>query len=191
MFQTALQWSENYFKTISLTLGTDNSKIIWMWTVCKTNPLMPAVQNRGFISNTSHMIQEYWASPLSKDRMVDSNGYREIDSLLDIIPKPYWPIAFNKQCIHFSTELKNKHTNTIIMCIHFVISKFFAAFSLLSLPMKLRQIGRLKFRCKCWIPLAIHVHNKMVSYPNLLLFITIIMMQMSCRQTFGHYKTSP
>ena len=87
--------------TISLTWGTDNSKIIKMWTVGNTNPSMPAAQNRGFISNTSHIIQEYWASPLSKASKVDSNGYREMDSLLDTIPKPYWPIAFNKQCIHF------------------------------------------------------------------------------------------
>jgi len=36
---------------------------------------MPAAQNRGFISSTSHTIQEYWASPLSKGGTVDSNGY--------------------------------------------------------------------------------------------------------------------
>ena len=36
---------------------------------------MTAAQKRGLISSTSHTIQEYWASPLSKGGMVDSNGY--------------------------------------------------------------------------------------------------------------------
>jgi len=44
---------------------------------------MPALQKRGLTSSTSHIIQKCWASPLSKGGTVDSNGYREIVSVLD------------------------------------------------------------------------------------------------------------
>ena len=60
-----------------------------------TNLLMTAIQKRRLISSTSHIIQEYgasslskhWASFLFKVNIVDSNSYWEIHSLLDTIPK--------------------------------------------------------------------------------------------------------
>ena len=36
---------------------------------------MTAAQKRGLISSTYHITQKYWASPLFKYRMIDSQSY--------------------------------------------------------------------------------------------------------------------
>ena len=70
----AVSKSKKYI--LLLTGRTDNSSsILKMYTGVKTNPTMTAVQERGLCSNTPHIIQEYWASPLSKGSPENSNNY--------------------------------------------------------------------------------------------------------------------